>query len=313
MTKRKEPAIIVDAEFADLLGELSPEEIQQLELNLLEENGARDPLVIWTETGIIVDGMNRKAICEKLGLGFKVIKRSFPDRLSAMRWMFDNQRGRRHLTDSRRRNLLGLLYNESKGVQGGDRRSDAAQENGNAGEVIAVAESVSPGTVINAAKFNTAISSLSKTIRQDILDENPKASLRDVQRLAELPAGDQRKVVKAVQAGVASRIGEAIEALAEDGEPPAVVEPEPVDLMTEWNSALEKWARKVNALLDELPDGKWIDTTRKDIIVSQMKTPAATARSFKGVGVCPLCSGDGCKRCRQTGFMPRAEFDATNE
>ena len=91
--------IIVDAEFAALIPPLSAEERQQLEENIVEHGGARDPLVVWASKGklTILDGHNRYEICTRLELPFDIEEMRFEDRGEAMLWMIDNQFGRRNL------------------------------------------------------------------------------------------------------------------------------------------------------------------------------------------------------------------------
>ena len=74
--------IIVDAEFAALIPPLSAEERQQLEENIVEHGGARDPLVVWASKGTLtlLDGHNRYEICSRLGLPFDVHELRFKSR-----------------------------------------------------------------------------------------------------------------------------------------------------------------------------------------------------------------------------------------
>lgn len=91
--------IKIDAEFAALIPPLSAEERQQLEENIVEHGGARDPLVVWASKGTLtlLDGHNRYEICTRLELPFDVHEMRFDDRGEAMLWMIDNQFGRRNL------------------------------------------------------------------------------------------------------------------------------------------------------------------------------------------------------------------------
>ncbi|NBW15836.1 MAG: hypothetical protein EBR82_48400 [Caulobacteraceae bacterium] len=59
--------IIIDAEFAALIPPLSAEERQQLEENIVEHGGARDPLVVWASKGTLtlLDGHNLKKAVEE--------------------------------------------------------------------------------------------------------------------------------------------------------------------------------------------------------------------------------------------------------
>lgn len=91
--------IKIDAEFAALIPPLSAEERQQLEENIIEHGGARDPLVVWASKGTLtlLDGHNRYEICTRLELPFDVHEMRFGDRVEAKIWVIDNQLGRRNL------------------------------------------------------------------------------------------------------------------------------------------------------------------------------------------------------------------------
>ena len=86
--------MIIDPEFKALIPPLAPEELAQLETNIIAD-GCRDPLVTWR--GILIDGHNRFAICSKHGLEFQSVEREFEDRQAAELWMIGNQMGRRNL------------------------------------------------------------------------------------------------------------------------------------------------------------------------------------------------------------------------
>jgi len=86
--------LTIDPEFKALIPPLAPEELAQLEANILAD-GCRDPLVVWG--GLLIDGHNRHAICSKHGLTFQTVEREFADRQAAELWMIGNQMGRRNL------------------------------------------------------------------------------------------------------------------------------------------------------------------------------------------------------------------------
>jgi N6-adenosine-specific RNA methylase IME4 len=86
--------MIIDSEFKALIPPLAPEELAQLEANILAD-GCRDPLVTWQ--GILIDGHNRFAICSKHGLTFETVEMEFVDRSHAKEWIIRNQFGRRNL------------------------------------------------------------------------------------------------------------------------------------------------------------------------------------------------------------------------
>jgi len=92
--------IKIDAEFASLIPPLSAEERKQLEENIVEHGGARDPLVVWASKGTLtlLDGHNRYEICTRLELPFEIEEMRFSDRSHAEEWIIRNQFGRRNLS-----------------------------------------------------------------------------------------------------------------------------------------------------------------------------------------------------------------------
>ena len=72
--------MIIDPEFKALIPPLAPEELAQLEANILAD-GCRDPLVTWR--GILIDGHNRFAICSKHRLEFQSVEKEFEDHCKA--------------------------------------------------------------------------------------------------------------------------------------------------------------------------------------------------------------------------------------
>jgi hypothetical protein len=97
----------------------------------------------------------------------------------------------------------------------------------------------------------------------------------------------------------------------EDTEEEDTEEEETVEgVMKNWNKGIESWAREVVAKLKEVPQGPWIDETRIGIMQSELRSLTATVRATKGYKVCPKCEGKGCKRCRDTGFVPKVEYDS---
>ena len=98
--KNKTPSendkFIIDEEFKNLLPPLNPEDFENLEKSILRD-GCRDPLVIWKEGKILIDGYHRYEICTKHDLPFKIEMKSFANRDQALDWMIENQRIRRNM------------------------------------------------------------------------------------------------------------------------------------------------------------------------------------------------------------------------
>lgn len=122
----EEASLRIDPEFASLIPPLAPEELAQLEQNILAD-GCREPLVTWAEEGVLLDGHNRCRICQEHDVVFDVREISLPDRDAAMRWIIGNQFGRRNLTPYQRAELAmklePLIADKAK-----DRQRQAGQE-----------------------------------------------------------------------------------------------------------------------------------------------------------------------------------------
>lgn len=96
--------LTIDPEFQNLIPPLSAEEREQLEVNI-DTDGIREPLIGWEETGLLLDGHNRKAIADDNGYEYAVTWLSFPDRDAAKAWIIRNQFGRRNLSAMQRAEL----------------------------------------------------------------------------------------------------------------------------------------------------------------------------------------------------------------
>ena len=88
MPEKKVYDLIIDPEFRDLIPPLNEEELKLLEASLVAD-GCESPLIVWN--GVIVDGHNRYAICQKHEIPFAIQEKDFSSRDDAMLWMLRNQ------------------------------------------------------------------------------------------------------------------------------------------------------------------------------------------------------------------------------
>ena len=159
--------ITIDKEFAAMIPPLSAEERQQLEENIVEHGGARDPLVVWNEKNatILLDGHNRHEICTRLDLDFDIEEREFKDRSHAVEWIIRNQFGRRNLAAYVRTQLALRLketiaarakanqkQSEGRGKKGSEKSPDLIDTR----EEVAKAAGVSSNTVSKVEKIVAA-------------------------------------------------------------------------------------------------------------------------------------------------------------
>jgi hypothetical protein len=193
--------IRIDPEFQGLIYHLSDEESTQLEANILAE-GCRDPLVVWKEEQILLDGHHRKRICESHQLPYHVSELSLPDRYAATVWMINHQLGRRNLTGMQASDLRGRRYKiererEGSGAPQGNQNAEKQKsENptfvfateargetpeepttGGTAQRLADEYGVNRDTIFEEAKFSNALetltNALSPTMRQSVTSPPP--------------------------------------------------------------------------------------------------------------------------------------------
>lgn len=108
----------VEPLFRDFLLPLSERENSVLAENILTDGYIRDPLVVWEERNVLLDGHHRYAIWQSFIAEGRDIPepriefQSFSSELEALRWMLDHQEGRRNLFTTAQR-ALAVVRNKS--------------------------------------------------------------------------------------------------------------------------------------------------------------------------------------------------------
>lgn len=211
--------ITIKPEFQKLIPPLHPSELEQLEANIIRD-GCRDPLVVWSGRGILLDGHNRHAICERHNIEFRTVEIELEDESSATNWIILNQLGRRNLSPDAAQQLLGRLYLSRRKEHGGDRRSEEVKsscQNDNlitrtaerTAEQIAKETGVSPRTVIRAGEYVQASDKLgiSDAIVAGKIDVPRSAVIEVAKTLPEKPTPAQVEEAKAKLPHVANNSG----------------------------------------------------------------------------------------------------------
>lgn len=91
--------LTIDDEFRQLLRPLTEQERTRLMINIERDGQFLDPLIVWAEEGILVDGHNRYELHQRALEHIpepEVRELSFPDRDAVKSWIVDNQNGRRN-------------------------------------------------------------------------------------------------------------------------------------------------------------------------------------------------------------------------
>jgi len=186
----------IDREIEILIPSLRDEEFDLLEHNI-KEDGCRDPLVVWKEEDILVDGHHRYKICIKNNIPFKTEEKSFETRDDVLRWVIDNQLGKRNLTPLQMSDLRGKKYNlEKKNIGAPENNINASKQKkkispfGSTSEKIAKETGVTDRTIKNDAKFSENVDKIRKDVGNDfaqkILKGEVKTTRQDIVEVEEI-------------------------------------------------------------------------------------------------------------------------------
>jgi hypothetical protein len=184
-------SLTIHPDLQSLIPPLTPEESAQLEANLLE-GGCRDPLVVWAEEQVVLDGHNRLAICERHDLPYPIQELSLPDLDAAKAWMIAHQLGRRNLTPDQMSYYRGKQYEMQK-RQG--KRTDLTSHHSDGksqdtAQVLADQHKVGKATIERDGAYARAVDTIAAAVgpeaRQAILARQTKVTQQDVKALAKI-------------------------------------------------------------------------------------------------------------------------------
>lgn len=181
--------LIIDNEFRNLISQLTREEFEQLENNIISEGGIHDPIITWNN--IIVDGHNRYDICSKNNIKYFTKELELTDRNQAINWIIDNQLGRRNLAPWQQSILRGKRYNAEKKNHGGERTSYQF-DNLKTHEKLATQYGVSPATITRDGNFAIAAEKAAETFEQPIM-QLTKQQILEVAKEIQQEKREQRR------------------------------------------------------------------------------------------------------------------------
>ena len=132
--------IKIDPEFRDMIPAMPTEDFEGLKADILRDGYVRDPLVVWKEENILLDGHHRWTVIlenfDMLSDKFSVDYKSFPDRYACIAWICANQLHKHNMDERQKRKLIQEEYearqkswNESMWQKMADFNAEQAQLN----------------------------------------------------------------------------------------------------------------------------------------------------------------------------------------
>lgn len=178
MARQREPKI--NSELAFFLKPLTAEERADLRQSIIDD-GIRESVIVWEETGDIVDGHNRWDISRELKIKCPTVAKSFPNIEAVKKWMARNQTGRRNVSLEFQAYLRGMEYLREKKPYG-DNLLDCHDDNlgGSTAEKLAETFDVSPSTIIRDAKFAAGVNALPEEEKAKVLAGKSDLSKKDI-------------------------------------------------------------------------------------------------------------------------------------
>lgn len=191
--------VVIDKELLEFLPAVSDHTQGLLEGGVLEDGGVQNPVVLWKDKRIVVDGHRRVGVARKHGLKFPVREMAFSSRAEVIRWMRRTQLERRNLNPSEKAlHLAQYLDDEQKP---GCSRVKAAQR-------VAEIAGVDKRTVYRAKEYADALASLPDDIRSRA--DVKAAPQYVIVRLAEYVEMHQRGILAELDRGEYETLAEAV-------------------------------------------------------------------------------------------------------
>lgn len=170
--------------------------------SLKATRGALEPLVVWKERNVLLDGHRRYKICQEYGLPFKVRYMSFPDEIAARQWIFDNQRMRRNWTPHERALALAALHSFIAAMKAKQQmpktetKTPTGRDSKDVTKYVADTTQTSPRHVTRAVNYARAFRRLDADVQTAISAGKVKASYTDVAILAGMSKDQQKEALK---------------------------------------------------------------------------------------------------------------------
>lgn len=199
---------IIDPEFRDKIPAMPQEDFDGLRADIIRDGYVRDPLVVWKEENILLDGHHRWRVIsenkETLGNKFQVDYKSFPDRWAAIAWICANQLHKHNMTPMQKVKLIQEEHDARQKSWGGDRKSSGeihhlTSENPKANKIrkeIAKEHSIAENAVRVAVEIGRGIDRAETVVpgfKREILSGETKANKQDLATIRNMESDEDVK------------------------------------------------------------------------------------------------------------------------
>lgn len=205
----------IDPEFRDKIPAMPNEDFDGLRADIIRDGYVRDPLVVWKEENILLDGHHRWRVIQEnqelLGDKFKLDYKSFPDRWAAIAWICANQLHKHNLTELQRMKLIheehdarqhsagGQIGNTNAQKRSGEIHhfvSEAEHKNNKTRAEIAEEHHITPNAVRVAVEVGRGIDRAAEVdpeFKREVLSGEVKAKKSDLAEIRKMQSDEEVK------------------------------------------------------------------------------------------------------------------------
>tara|TARA_R110000822_G_scaffold15713_1_gene53904 strand:- start:1052 stop:1816 length:765 start_codon:yes stop_codon:yes gene_type:complete len=190
---------------------LRKEELEQLHRELDSDGRAREPLTVWKQKDVLVDGHHRYEYCTKMDYPFEVRRLSFPSIEVVKNYMILHQLARRNVDPKTASRLRGMLYLEKKkqvtnpdgNNQHGEvkAQSEPQPKAESTADDVAKETGVSRETVKRDAKFATACDKVTEMEQNGVITAEERIQIMEKPKSAIIKAAASSEEAKKVLSG----------------------------------------------------------------------------------------------------------------
>ena len=206
--------IRINIDFENLIPKQTAEQFKQLEENIIKDGRARNPLVVWKDHGVLVDGHHRLRILKAHPeVEYSVTEQAFEDEDEVKEWIIKNALGTRNLTEMQITDLRGRLYKARKKRVGNPIRNEKGQwsekptngdkpTKGRVSEQIAQELGINRDTVMTAENFVDGLDKADSVVpgfKDGVLTGAIKAQKGEVSKMRKQTPEEIKKAVKEIE------------------------------------------------------------------------------------------------------------------
>lgn len=204
--------IKINIDFENLIPKQTAEQFKQLEENILKDGRVRNPLVVWKDHGILVDGHHRLRILKAHPeIPYSITEQEFEDEDAVEDWIIANALGTRNLTAQEQYILMGKLFKLRKkkrgnpnGVRGNDGRFQRDENSpiGRTAEILAKELGVGTNTIKEAERFVDGLDKADSVVpgfKDGVLTGAIKAQKGEVAKMRKQTPEEIKKSVKEIE------------------------------------------------------------------------------------------------------------------